>query len=226
MKKRYLFSLIIFTNFLMQAQETNQIKGSVWMGFGHAKKIYKSPNLSKEIIKHKIIAVLPINTKIQYKNLPKDYTEENNKNEELDLAFNLQHTLYANLSIKKKEFNVDVQKSETTNEILKANNMYYSIENFTPSQVAKTLRVDAVIYSTYVYTKVGSKGGALAVELIVGTHAKVATSEMTISIYNGLDNELLWSFNKIKDQELHSTTNDVITSIIEKVIWNFPYKKD
>ena len=134
-----LFILILAVLFqTIHAQEPEKIKGSVWMGFGQSKKIYKSPNLSQEIKKHKIIAVLPIKTKIQYKNLPKDYTEQNNKNQELNLSYNLQYTLYANLSIKKKEYSIDVQNSETTNGILKSNKITSdSIENFTPSQIAK-----------------------------------------------------------------------------------------
>jgi hypothetical protein len=225
MKKLFLL-LIALTSVTIYAQEPEKIKGSVWMGFGQAKKIYKSPNLDQEIKKHKIIAILPFKTKIQYKNLPKDYNEQENKNQELDLAFNLQYTLYANISIRKKEYSVDVQNSETTNEILKANNIYDNIQNFTPNQIAKILGVDAVIYCTYVYTKVGTKAEAIAVNLLVGSRTKVATGELTMTVYNGIDDELLWSFNKIMDQEVHSSPNDVITRMMDKIAWNFPYKKE
>jgi hypothetical protein len=63
----------------------------------------------------------------------------------------------------------------------------------------------------------------LAVGLLLGS-SKVATAEWTIGIFNGTDDELLWSFAKTMNQESLSSANYVLDRMLGKIDRNFPYK--
>ena len=211
MKNQLLILAVIFSTTAILAQES-------------AKKVFSAPNLEEVISKHKIIAILPFKTAILYRKTPKNYDEQANKDEEYSLSYNLQNNFYAVMSIKKDVYPIKVQSSETTNNLLKENNMLDNLDLFTPNQIAKVLGVDAVIYCDYNYTKVGSEVGAVISELLIG-YGKVATGEFTMCIFNGGDGELLWRFSKIMNQESLSYANVIIERMLSKLGRNFPYKK-
>jgi hypothetical protein len=222
MKKIYLFIVLISTSLF--AQQNTNIKGSVWGNIEKSKKVYISPNLEKEIKNHKTIAVLPFNVLIQYKKTPKNYSDSSNKKAEMDLSTNIQFELYSELSDKNKNYTVEIQNIEVTNQILKDFNMLYTLQNYSPSEVAKTLKVDALIDGSYVYTKVGSEGGAIVSQLLIG-EGKVAVGELNMKIYNGPDSELLWSITKAMNQDALSSPKRIINRMMNKLGRNFPYKK-
>lgn len=222
MKKIYLFIVLISSSLF--AQQNPNIKASVWGNVEKSKKIYISPNLEKEIKNHHIIAVLPFNVLIQYKKIPKNYSASSNKKAEMDLSNNIQFELYAELSDKNKNYTVEIQNIEATNQILKESNILNNLQNYSPSEVAKTLKVDALIYGSYVYTKVGSEGSAMLSQLLIGD-GKVAVGELDMKIYNGPDGELLWSINKAMNQDALSSPKRIIDRMMNKLGRNFPYKK-
>ena len=221
MKKIHLFIVLISTSLF--AQQNPNIKASVWGNIEKSKKIYISPNLEKEIKNHQIIAVLPFNVLIQYKKIPKNYSASSNKKAEMDLSNNIQSELYSELSDKNKNYTVEIQNIEATNQILKDSNML-NLQNYSPTQVAKTLKVDAIIYGSYVYTKVGSEGSAMLSQLLIGD-GKVAVGELDMKIFNGPDGELLWSINKAMNQDALSSPKRIIDRMMNKLGRNFPYKK-
>jgi hypothetical protein len=211
MKNQLLVLAVIFSTTAIIAQES-------------AKKVFSSPNLSVAVATHKIIAILPFKTAILYRKTPKKYDEQVNKEEEISLSYNLQNNFYAIMSIKKDVYPIKVQSSEITNDLLKENNMLNDLNSFTPNQIAKVLRVDAVMYCDYTYTRTNSEFGAILNDKLFG-NGKVATGELTISIFNGTDGELLWRYNKTMNQESLNYPRYIIERMFSKVGRNFPYQK-
>ncbi|MEY2702135.1 MAG: hypothetical protein RLY43_768 [Bacteroidota bacterium] len=211
MKNLLLVMAVIFSTNAIIAQES-------------AKTVFSSPNLSIAVATHKIIAILPFKTAILYRKTPKNYDEQANKEEEISLSYNLQNNFYAIMSIKKDVYPIKVQSSEITNDLLKENNMLNNLNSFTPNQIAKVLGVDAVMYCDYTYTRTNSQFGAIVNQQLFG-YGKVATGELTMSIFNGVDGELLWRFNKTMNQVSLANPTFILERMLSKVGRNFPYQK-
>lgn len=223
MKHKLLIVLLLIVNFIQAQDVINKDKTVLNFWGEKSKKVFKAPNFKEELGKHKKVAILPFKATLLYRNLPKDFDIEQHKLEEVVLAKNLQFNLYSKFSRSKDDFTVEFQEVKATDSLLTVNGMIGNLENFTPSQIAKALGVDALLYCTYTYTKVASEGGALAVGLLLGS-SKVATAELTIGIFNGTDDELLWSFAKTMNQESLSSANYVLDRMLGKIDRNFPYK--
>lgn len=224
MKAKIFLPILLFFNLIYSQQDTIRNK-TVFNFWGEkSKKVYKAPNFKEELGKHKKVAILPFKASLLYRNLPKDFDMEQHRVEEVVLAKNLQFSLYSKFSRNKEGFTVELQKVQVTDSLLTVNGMIGNLENFTPNQIAKALGVDALLYCTYTYTRVASEAGALAVALLV-MPSKVATAELTIGIYDGKDDELLWSFAKTMNQEALSSTDYVLDRMLGKIDRNFPYKK-
>jgi len=210
MKKIILFTCIMSTA-LFQAQ---------------TKQIFESPKLKEEITTHKTIAVLPFKSTISYKRLPKNFNPETNTQEEKKSALSLQSGLYTYLLRKSSDYSVTVQDPERTNILLKQSGNFEKIEELTPDALAKILGVDAVIKCTYAYQKTGSEGGAIVKSLLIGFGTgKVATSDLTMNIYNAKDGDLLWRFYKQMDEDVMSNPQAMMEHMMRKVGRNFPYEK-
>ncbi|GGA67523.1 hypothetical protein GCM10008015_05370 [Flavobacterium palustre] len=210
MKKIILFACILSTA-LFQAQ---------------TKQIFESPKLKEEITTHKTIAVLPFKSTISYKRLPKNFNPETNAQEEKKSALSLQSGLYTYLLRKSSDYSVTVQDPERTNVLLKQSGNFDKVDDLTPDALAKILGVDAVIKCTYAYQKTGSEGGAIVKSLLIGFGTgKVATSDLTMNIYNAKDGDLLWRFYKQMDEDVMSNPQAMMEHMMRKVGRNFPYEK-
>lgn len=226
MKKTILIAFLIISKTILFAQETPKIKATVWDSGVHAKTIYKIDGLEEKLANHKTIAILPFKVSILYNNPPKNLDPQTTKDEEKRMSFDLQSSMFSYLSNSKDYYKVQIQNEDTTDILLNEHNMMNNPENYTPEEIAKVLGVDAVVYCTYTYTKVGSNLEAIGVQLLVGLHhSKVATGELTMDIYNGADGELLWAFNKIMNQEALTSPESIVRRMMSKVERNFPYKK-
>ena len=229
MKNLFMIFTFISTTILF-AQEPNKIKESVWGNHEKSKKIFTVPNLKDKIVNHKTIAILPFKVSILYKKTPKNYDPQIDRDEEIRLSFELQSKMYNYLSNSKEYYSVEILNDDTTDIILNEHNMMGNAEDFTPQEIAKILGVDSVIYCTYTYSRLGSIAEAIGSELIqmaaFGFGAsKVATGELTMDIYNGVDGELLWAFNKTMNQEALSSSENIVNRMMSKVERNFPYTK-
>ena len=211
MKKITLFICLIVTT-IIQAQSSKQI--------------FESPKLKEEITTHKTIAVLPFKSTISYKRLPKNFNPETNAQEEKKSALSLQSGLYTYLLRKSSDYSVTVQDPERTNVLLKQSGNFDKVDDLTPDALAKILGVDAVIKCTYAYQKTGSEGGAIVKSLLIGFGTgKVATSDLTMNIYNAKDGDLLWRFYKQMDEDVMSNPQAMMEHMMRKVGRNFPYEK-
>jgi len=190
------------------------------------KQIFESPKLKEAISTHKTIAVLPFKSTISYKRLPKNFDPATNAAEEQKSALSLQSGLYTYLLRKSSDYSVTVQDPEKTNILLKQNGSFDKLDEMTPEALAKILGVDAVIKCAYAYQKTGSEGGAIVKSLLIGFGTgKVATSDLTMNIYNANDGDLLWRFYKQMDEDVMSSPQAMMEHMMRKVGRNFPYAK-
>ena len=194
--------------------------------FEGAKQTYSSPKLKDEIQKHKKVAILPFEASITYKRPPKNYDSSANRNEEINIAKDLQQSMYTYLLRKGENYSVTFQDVERTNALLKANGMYFKLDELTQDSIAKVLGVDATIRCRYSYEKTASEAGAIAKTILFGSMgSKTGSGGLTMQLYNGSDGELLWRFFKAMDDSVMSSSDALMERMMRKVSRNFPYEK-
>lgn len=222
---KVLFTLFfLFVSSIIFSQETEKINGSFWGNTEGAKKTFVVQNLKEKLAKHKRIAILPVKSFLKYKKKPKEYNAELNIEKEIKMSFELQTNMYEYLISNKDNYSVQIQNIDSTNFILKENKMTDCITQYKPQEIAKVLGVDSVVFSYYTYIKLGSEFEAIVSELLIGG-GKVATGQLNMVIINGIDGEVLWSFNKTMNQDDLSSPDVIIRRMMSKVKRNFPYLK-
>ena len=194
--------------------------------FEGAKEVYSSPKLKATIPSHKVVAILPFSATITYKRPPKNYDENAHKAEEKALTTDLQSSMYTFLLRKQDNYIVSFQDVDRTNTLLKQAGVFDKLDEITQDSVCKILKVDAVIKSKYAYEKTASEGAAIAKTVLFGSMgSKTGSGGLTMQIYNGADGELLWRFYKAMNDDVMSSTDELIERMMRKVARNFPYDK-
>jgi uncharacterized protein YxeA len=195
--------------------------------FEGSKQTYSSPTLKDEVLKHKTVAILPFQTAITYKRPPKNYDADANKNEEINIAKNLQQSMYTYLLRKADKYSVSFQNVDRTNALLKSKGIYDKLDEITQDSICKVLGVDAVVKCNYSYEKTASEGGAIAKSILFGSMGgKTGSGALTMQVYNGSDGELLWRFYKAMDDNVFASTDQLMERMMRKVSRNFPYEKE
>jgi hypothetical protein len=189
------------------------------------KQIYEASNLSSEVKKHKLVAILPFQGQISYKKMPKGFDAEANKQEEKKLGRNLQEGMFTYLIRKQGSYTVEFQDVEKTLQLLRKAGKLDNLEEQGYDSLAIILGVDAVIGGSYIYEKTGSEAGAIAKAVIFGVGGSTASGSLTMKIYNGVDGTLLWRFFKEMTEGTFSSANELMERMMKKVARNFPYEK-
>jgi hypothetical protein len=195
------------------------------LGSSQEKQIFESPIMKQLIEGHKTVAILPFKATIAYKKLPKGYTDEAKKTEELAMGSQMQSGLYTYLLRNSGDYTVQVQDVEKTNLLLNKSNLSDKLDETLPEEIAKVLGVDAVIKCSYAYEKTGSEGAAIVKTLLIGFGTgKVATGGLTMQINNGVDGDLVWRFYKQMAEDVMSSPAAMMERMMRKVGRNFPYE--
>lgn len=193
--------------------------------FEAAKQTYSAPNLKSEIDKQKTVAILPFDVSITYKRVPKHYDPSATKSEEKELQTNLQSSMFTYLLRKANKYSVTFQDPNRTDALLKSKGVYDKLDLLTQDSICKILGVDAVIKSNYQYEKTASESGAIVKTVLFGgMGSKTGSGALTLQIYNGTDGNLLWRFYKAMNDDVMSSTDQLITRMMKKVSRNFPYE--
>jgi hypothetical protein len=199
---------------------------STFAQFESSKEIYSSPKLKTTIPTHKVVAILPFSATVTYKRPPKNYDENAHKAEEKALTTDLQSSMYTFLLRKGGNYTVTFQDVDRTNSLLKQAGVFDKIDELSQDSICKILKVDAVIKSKYSYEKTASDGAAIAKTVLFGSMgSKTGSGGLTMQIYNGADGELLWRFYKAMNDDVMSSTDEMIERMMRKVSRNFPYDK-
>lgn len=192
--------------------------------FESAKQIYESPNLKAITAKHKKVAILPFTAQITYKRPPKGYTPEGNKMEEDALAKGIQTSMYTYLLRKASKYSVSFQDVEKTNTILKQKGVYDQLDKVTKDSLCAWLGVDAVISGNFLQEKTTSEGAAIAKTVLFGSlGSKTGSGSLTMQINDKSDGEMIWRFFKSMNDDVFSSTDDLVERMMRKVSRNFPY---
>jgi hypothetical protein len=191
-----------------------------------AKQVFESPKLKESVAKHKLVAILPFETKISFKKQPKDFNFEANKEKEKSMAYSIQSSMYTFLLRKLKNYTVDFQDVEKTNTLLKKAGMSDDLASHTKDEIAKALGVDAVIGGTFETEQTRSEAGAIVTTVLFGSlGSKSGSGSLTMTINEGSNGDLLWRFYKSMSDTVFTTTDDLIDRMMRKVSRNFPYSK-
>lgn len=191
------------------------------------KQIFSSPNLKEKISTQKIVAILPFTTAISYKKQPKNFSAEANREQEIKMAKNIQSSMYTFLLRKADKYTVSFQDVDKTNILLKKAGIEDKLDEMTKDEIAKVLGVDAAISGKFEQEQSKSEAGAIATAVLFGGFGgKTGSGTLTLTINNGDDGELLWRFMKTMDDNIATSTDDLVESMMRKVSRNFPYLKE
>lgn len=194
--------------------------------FEGSKQVFESPRLKNEITKHKTVAILPFEVKITYRKQPKNFNPEANRDQEQAMSKSIQSSMYTFLLRRAKDYTVEVQDVEKTNILLKKAGMLGKMDEFTKDEIAKVLGVDAVLGGRFETEQTKSEGAALASAVMFGgLGGKTGTGTIFLTLNNGSDGELLWRFFKTMDDNITSSTDDLVERMMRKVSRNYPYQK-
>jgi hypothetical protein len=213
-KNLFLFAVLIGTSTFVKAQ------------FEGSKQIFESPKLAEITKTHKLVAILPMEVKIAYRKQPKNFSAEANKSQEQSMSKSIQASMYTFLLRKADDYTVTFQDVDKTNVLLKKAGIYDKLDETTKDEVAKALGVDAVIGGRFETEQTKSEAGAIASAVLFGgIGGKTGTGTAFLTLNNGVDGELLWRFFKTMDDNIMSSTDDLVERMMRKVSRNFPYKK-
>ncbi|SFI13575.1 hypothetical protein [Halpernia frigidisoli] len=208
MKKYLLFAILMLTAVKTAAQ----------------KQIFEATNLQEKIKEEKTVAILPFDVTITYKKIPKNFDKEENDAQEIKMSKNIQSSMYTFLLRKKDKYSVTFQDVDKTNILLKKAGLMDKIDESTKDEIAKALGVDAVIGGKYEIEQTKSEAGAIASAVLLGGFGgKTGTGTLTLTINDGQSGDLLWRFFKTLDDNIMTSTDDVVEHMMRKVSRNFPY---
>ncbi|WP_443937210.1 hypothetical protein [Pedobacter sp. MW01-1-1] len=199
---------------------------SVQAQFEGSKQIYESPKLKTEITTHKVVAILPFTTKISYKKIPKNFNAEANLNQERTMSKSIQSSMYTFLLRKNSNYYVEFQDVEKTNILLKKAGVLDKLDETTKDEVAKILGVDAILGGSFETEQSKSEAGAIASAVLMGGFGgKTGSGTLTLTLNSGSTGELLWRFFKTMDDNISTSTDDMVERMMRKVSRNFVYTK-
>ena len=189
------------------------------------KQVYESPKLYSLVGRAKKVAILPLNVSISYKKLPKGVTVENIREDEKKESVQLQQGMFTFLLRKANNYTVTFQDVETTNTLLKGAGVFESLNETTPELICKILDVDAIIKSSWSYSKTGSEAGALVSMVVLGVPKSTASGQLIMQIYEAKQGELMWRMAKEMNEGTFSSANELMERMMRKVGRNFPFEK-
>jgi hypothetical protein len=190
---------------------------------------YLHPQFSELTKSHKKVAILPFIVKIDLKHLPKNTTVETVQQSARDEELEFQRQLYSRLLQKSESegYTVGFQDVDQTNALLlKAGFPLDSLSAHTKDELATVLGVDAMVSGSVHQTQPTSTGVAIAQTLLVGFSGSTQRVDINMSIHNGADGQLLWSYDHNDKGGLMNTVEGMVKSLLKKVAGNFPYRKE
>ncbi len=189
---------------------------------------FLNPNFTELTKNHKQLAIVPFRVSVDLKHMPKNMTVEMVNQNAKDEGFEFQKQLYARLLQRSQEdgYTVGFQDVDQTNALLqKAGLSLDSLSAHTNDELAKILGVDAMVSGTVHQSQPTSTGVAIAQTLLIGFSGSTQRVDINMSIHNGADGALLWSYDHNDHGGLMNSVEGMVKSLLKKVAGNFPYRK-
>ena len=189
---------------------------------------FMNPNFKELTQNHKQIAILPFRVAIDLKHMPKNMTPEMVAQNAKEEGFEFQKQLYARLLQRSQEdgYTVGFQDVDQTNALLQKGGLSLdSLSAHTKDEIAKILGVDALVSGSVHQTQPTSTGAAVAQTLLIGFSGSTQRVDINMSIHNGADGAMLWSYDHTDKGGLMNSVEGMVKSLLKKVAGNFPYRK-
>lgn len=194
--------------------------------YENAKQVFSSPKLKEAVSNQKLVAIIPFETKMSFKKLPKDFDMEAHKAKEKSMSTSIQSSMYTFLLRKSDNYSVAFQDVDKTNILLKKAGMLDNLSEYTKDEIAKVLGVDAIISGRFENEQTRSEAGAIVTTVLFGgLGSKTGSGALTMMINDGTNGDLLWRFFKSMNDSVFSSTDELIDRMMRKVSRNFPYSK-
>jgi hypothetical protein len=190
-----------------------------------AKQIYKSPDLENFIANVKTVAILPFKVSISYKKMPKGLTLDQIKDNEQAESVQMQQGMFTYLLRKADNYTVTFQEVDRTNALLKKAGVFNSLDEVTADSLCSILKVDAVIKSSWNYSKTGSEAGAIASTLLLGFSKGTGSGQLIMQISDKNEGKLMWRMSKEMSEGTFSSANELMERMMRKVGRVFPFEK-
>lgn len=191
------------------------------------RSIYTNPNFDQIASDHRTVAIIPFKAVIKLR--PKDMADmaaEDLARMEQQEGESVQSALYGYFLKRqgKDDYRVAFQDISKTNALLAKNGITHDVlSEYTMSELAGMLGVDAVISGRLESNKPISEGAAVALSLLVGVYGPTNSGKVSIFINDGADDELLWKYEKALSRSLGSDTNTIVNALMRKASRQFPY---
>ena len=156
-------------------------------------------------MKHKTLAILPPEVKIEMK---KNDRIENKQEQERTETLNTQNEMYSRLLtfVQKRKIYLEIQDIEKTNATLRRIGYPNGTSSeMTLDELAQALGVDAILLSNYIFTQTKSVGFGIASAIIFfpyGTPYGIMmatlptnSADFNVRLYDGASGVLLYSYN-------------------------------
>ncbi len=193
--------------------------------FSSCATVYNSAGLKTAEQKHQLIAILPFDVTVQYNKLPRNVTVEQIEENEHDLAFILQNQMYNRFLRKNDQFRIQFQDVDKTNMMLERNKIEVEqLKEFSADELARLLEVDAVISGKVITTKPMSTGAAIVVGVLFNVWGSTNTADVTVSLHDGNDSDLLWRFNHVYSGSVGSSPEQLTNAMMKPISRKFPYR--
>jgi len=189
--------------------------------------LYENPDFDRLTASHEMIAILPFKVSVTLRpKQMKDITPEQLHKMEESEGLSIQSAMHSWFlkRDKQKKLKVKVQDPNTTNALLRRNNISPEyIADYTPDELAEILGVDAVIMGTFETNKPMSEGASVALGMLVGFYGSTNEAIINLSIYNAEQGELLVNYNKAVAGSFGSSTEDLINILMRKASRRISY---
>jgi hypothetical protein len=190
-------------------------------------KIYKSASFDNALAKHKTVAVLPADVTVQLRpNEAKKLTSEQIADMTQKTGYDIQDKMYSWFlrRSEKLHYTVTFQDVNRTNALLKdAGITYADLATKDRAEIAKILKVDAVLQNRSRMEKPMSEGAAVAVGLLVGSWGNTNKIETTINIHDAQSGNLLWKYDYEASGSVGSSTTKLVDALMKNAAKKFPY---
>ncbi len=191
--------------------------------------LYVNPDFVKIAKTHKIIAVLPFSATISLRpKQMKSVSVNKLRNMEKDEGYSIQNALQSWFLKRKMQgkTTIDVQEPTITNSLLKKKGItWQNLNNYTPVELGKLLKVDAIISGSLKSTKPMSEGASAALGLLVGFWGATNSGLINISVNDVKSGVLLWKYEKKLSGGLGSDMDNIINALMRKSTRRLAYMK-
>lgn len=188
--------------------------------------VYTAADFADRTAEHETVALLPFDVSINLRELPEGLTEEDLRAQERDEAYSFQRQLYTQFLQRyaRGQYTVEFQDIDTTNVLLNRADVDYRAiySSYTRAELADLLDVDAVVSGAIGRSRPLGTGAAIVTTVLFGVGVTNQV-EASMTVHDGDDGALLWSYDHEVGGGLGSTPEGVAESLMRGVARSFPY---